>query len=91
MNSVTLANFVNYIFYVYYILIIVRVLFSWVRPSGALIPIYRFVYDATEPYLGLFRRIIPAVGQIDFSPMIGLIVLLVVQGIVQNLILTGSL
>ena len=90
MNSLALANFVNALFYVYYILIIVRVLFSWVRPSGAMIMIYRFVYDITEPYLGLFRRIIPMAGPMDFSPFIGLIVLGIIQTIVHNLILTGS-
>lgn len=53
--------------------------------------IYRFVYDVTEPYLGLFRRIIPLAGPIDFSPFVGLIVLGIIQGLVRNLILTGSL
>ncbi len=90
MNSTGLANFINALFWVYFILIFIRVLFSWVRPSGAMIMIYRFVYDITEPYLGLFRRIIPMAGPIDFSPFIGLIVLGIIQTIVRNLILTGS-
>ncbi len=91
MGNATIANFVDALFYVYYILIIARVLFSWLRaPSGTLLMIYRFVYDVTEPYLGLFRRIIPLAGSIDFSPFVGLIVLGIIQSIVRSLILTGN-
>ncbi len=91
MGSVSAANFVDALFYVYYILIIARVLLSWIRmPSGAMLMIYRFVYDVTEPYLGLFRRIIPLAGPMDFSPFVGLIVLGIIQSVVRNLILTGN-
>lgn len=78
-----LRGFVNALFYTYYLLIIVRVVFSWIGiPSGIFLLIYRFVYDVTEPYLGIFRRFIPAVGPIDFSPFIGLLVLSIIQGFV---------
>lgn len=78
-----LRGFVNALFYTYYLLIIVRVVFSWIGiPSGTFLHIYRFVYDVTEPYLGIFRRFIPAVGPIDFSPFIGLLVLSIIQGFV---------
>ena len=82
MSSASLVNFVNALFTVYYILIIVRVIFSWVGlPShGPWYEIFRFVYNVTEPYLGIFRRFIPVAGGIDFSPFIALIVL----GIIQN-------
>lgn len=78
-----LRGFVNALFYTYYLLIFARVIFSWIGiPSGAFLHIYRFVYDVTEPYLGIFRRIIPTVGPIDFSPFIGILVLSVIQGLV---------
>ena len=83
--SFNLVSFVNALFYIYYILIIVRVIFSWIGiPSGGFLAIYRFVYDVTEPYLGLFRRIIPTVGAIDFSPFIALIVLGIIQSIIVS-------
>lgn len=76
-------GFINALFYTYYLLIIVRVIFSWIGiPSGPFLLIYRFVYDVTEPYLGIFRRFIPAVGPIDLSPFIGLLVLSIIQGFV---------
>ena len=50
--------------------------------------VLRFVDDVTEPYLGLFRRIIPPIGAggmgIDFSPIVALIVLRVVASVVVN-------
>jgi len=37
--------------------------------------IQRFLYDVSEPYLRLFRRMLPSTGPIDLSPMIAVIVL----------------
>jgi uncharacterized protein YggT (Ycf19 family) len=39
--------------------------------------IQRFLYDVSEPYLRLFRRLLPSFGPLDLSPMIGIIVLIV--------------
>ena len=87
MSVNSIIRFVDALFLVYYILIIVRIIFSWIGiPSGALLQIYKFVYDVTEPYLGIFRRIIPSVGVLDFSPCIAIIVLRLIQSIVDQLI-----
>ncbi len=48
-----------------------------------------FVRDICEPYLRIFRRILPSFGGIDFSPLIAIIVLglvneIVVQGIIHG-------
>lgn len=88
MYLFNLRAFVSALFYIYYILIIIRVIFSWVGlPSNrTALALYRFVYDVTEPYLGLFRRFIPLAGPIDFSPLVGLLVLSIIQGIVLNLL-----
>jgi YggT family protein len=85
MQSIDLHDFVSALFYTYYILIIIRVVFSWIGiPSNrTALMIFRFVYDVTEPYLGIFRRFIPLAGPIDFSPFIGLLVL----GIIQSMVL----
>ncbi len=60
----------------YVALIFIYVLMSWFDHSRG---IARQIYDAlqtiVEPYLGLFRRIIPPAGGIDFSPVIAVIVL----------------
>ena len=84
MGGFELRGFIGAIFYIYYILIIVRIIFSWVGiPSQrTLLMIYKLIYDVTEPYLGIFRRFIPPVGAIDFSPIIALLLLGVIQSII---------
>jgi YggT family protein len=49
-----------------------------------------FVHQTTNPYLNLFRRFLPPLGgggfRIDISPIIGVIVLFIVQAVVVGLI-----
>jgi uncharacterized protein YggT (Ycf19 family) len=75
---------------VYTLAIIAYILMSWVRLpySPTLNRIQRFLYDVCEPYLRIFRRILPSLGAIDLSPTVGLIVLWVVSGLVIRLINT---
>lgn len=63
----------------YQILIIVYVLMSWIRPSGLLMDIYRTLGTIVEPWLGLFRRIIPPLGMMDISPIVAIIALSLIQ------------
>jgi YggT family protein len=66
---------------VYVIVLFAYVLTSWVRLPYSLQPIQRFLYDVGEPYLRLWRRILPSFGPIDLSPMVGIISVVVVQQI----------
>jgi YggT family protein len=73
---------------VYTLAIFAYILTSWLRLpySPTLNRIQRFLYDVCEPYLRLFRRILPSFGGLDLSPMVGLIVLWIVSQIVIGLI-----
>jgi YggT family protein len=73
---------------VYTLAIVAYILTSWLRLpySPTLNRIQRFLYDVCEPYLRVFRRILPSFGAIDLSPTIALIVLWVVSSIVIRLI-----
>ena len=84
----SLAQFVNVFIAVYILLIFGYILTSWVRLpySPWLNRVQRFLYDVCDPYLRLFRRIIPPLGPLDLSPMVGVIVLLVLQGVAGRLI-----
>lgn len=68
-------------FWVYGALIIVRVILSWVR-HNPYNPGIRFIYEVTDPYLRFFRRLIPPIGMVDFSPIVALFVLDLLQRIV---------
>jgi len=87
------ADYVGALFLVYIILILIRVLMSWIPRmpyNPTLRAVLDFISETTDPYLNLFRRIIPPIGGggfgLDLSPMIGIIVLYVLRGIVVALI-----
>jgi YggT family protein len=75
----------------YIIIILGRFVLSWVplRSGTATYRIYSFLYDASEPYLRLFRPILPLVrfgnAALDLSPVAGLAVLFVLRVIVAAL------
>lgn len=70
-------------------LIIARVILSWfpVRQGGLLYDIVAVLDSVTGPYLNLFRRIIPPMGGVDFSPVIALLALNLAERLVFNIIL----
>ncbi len=87
------ADYVAALFLVYIVLILIRVLISWIPRmpySPTLRAVLDFITDTTDPYLNLFRRIIPPIGGggfgLDLSPMIGIIVLIILRGVVVALI-----
>jgi uncharacterized protein YggT (Ycf19 family) len=85
-DAVTKAEtFVNVFISLYGLVILVYIITSWLRLpySLTLNRIQRFLYDVCEPYLRLFRRVLPATGGIDFSPMLGLIAL----GVIDRLLI----
>ena len=73
---------------VYTLTIFAYVLTSWLRLpySPTLNRIQRFLYDVCEPYLRLFRRILPSFGGLDLSPTVAVIVLWVALQIVAQLL-----
>lgn len=56
-------------FAIYMIMLFVRILGSWV-PDIQQFRAFQFVAWCVDPYLNLFRQIIPPLGMIDISPMI---------------------
>jgi uncharacterized protein YggT (Ycf19 family) len=81
-------TFVNVFVTVYSLVILVYIITSWLRLpySPWLNRIQRFLYDVSEPYLRLFRRMLPSTGPIDLSPMLGLIFLVIVDRVVIRLL-----
>lgn len=70
---------------VYTLMIFGYILTSWIRLpySPWLNRVQRFLYDVSEPYLRLFRRFIPPLGQIDLSPVVAVIVLQIFQRLIS--------
>jgi YggT family protein len=86
----TVISFVNWVFTIYILFLIVHILLSWFQlPYNIWIGRIRGVlYDAVEPYLRIFRGIIPPIGAFDISPIIAIVVLqlarLVIVSILEN-------
>lgn len=80
----TFGEFLNIFISVYILLILAYVLTSWIRlPYNVwLNRIQRFLYDVCEPYLRLFRRVLPPLGPLDLSPVVAVIVLIVIQRVI---------
>ena len=79
--------FVDVFATVYAIALIAYILTSWVRLPYSLQPVQRFLYDVCDPYLRLWRRILPfAVGAIDFSPMVAILALYAAVAIVNAIL-----
>jgi YggT family protein len=46
----------------------------------------QFLREVCEPFLRIFRRVLPPLGPLDLSPMVAIIVLNVAGAIVANVI-----
>ena len=83
-----LISVVRLAFELYWLALIGRIVLSWVplRSGTFLYRVCSILYDATEPYLRLFRRYLPTVrfgnAALDLSPLVGLVVLVIVERIV---------
>ena len=93
VTRMDVAHYVSDLFGVYIAMILIYILANFVfafglRPaySRTLDAVLGFLRDVCEPYLRIFRRLIPGMGMIDLSPIIALIVLGVVRAIVVGLI-----
>ena len=83
----SLESFVTVFIWVYILLIFAYVLSSWVRVPLALQPFARFLHDVCDPYLRLFRRLVPSLGPVDVSPIVAVLGLYVVQWVINDLLL----
>lgn len=80
-----LLQIIDALFLVYMLMLLARVLSSWVpeiQGSRAM----QFIAFYTDPYLNLFRSIIPPLGMIDISPMIAFLALSIVEKMVKWLV-----
>jgi uncharacterized protein YggT (Ycf19 family) len=84
----TVQNFLNVFIGVYILVILIYIITSWIRLpySPTLNRIQRFLYDVCDPYLRLFRRVVPPLGPLDLSPMLAVIALLVVQQLLNAIL-----
>lgn len=88
MTPYTLVQIVDSLINFYNILIIVYCLLTWIpmNPNGLLADIGAVLDGIVGPYLNFFRRIMPSMGGIDFSPVIAVLALTFIERILVYLI-----
>jgi YggT family protein len=91
-----IAGFLSTLIYVYTLLIILYIVTQLLFSVGLRAPYSRtidavlgFLRDICEPFLRIFRRLIPAFGGIDLSPILAIITLQIINSVVVNGLIHG--
>jgi uncharacterized protein YggT (Ycf19 family) len=84
----SVETFIHVFITLYGIVLLAYLLMSWVRLpySLTLDRIQHFLHDVSEPYLRLFRRLLPMAGPLDFSPIIAFLALGVLDQVVVRIL-----
>ena len=86
-----ISRTVNNLFYFYYLLIILRIFLSWIPSIDWFQQPFKFIRDITDPFLNIFRGIIPPIGVLDISPIVAIILLQILQGVLVGFLLNMGL
>ena len=84
-----IADYVSALFLVYLILIFARIVLSFIPRmpyNRTLRAVVGFIHEVTDPYLNLFRRVIPPVGPLDLSPILAIFLLYIAEALIVGLI-----
>ena len=84
--AVFLLQLVDWVFKLYSLAFIVRALLSWLNVSYYH-PVARFLIQITEPVLAPLRRYIPPRGGLDFTPIVALLILWLVEQLLTLVLL----
>ena len=89
LTTYTMARLVVTLFNFYSTLVLVYCILTWIpMREGSLLQDIGAVLDRiVGPYLNFFRRFVPPMGGIDFSPVIAIIALNLLERLVLNLLL----
>ncbi len=81
--AATLVTAISKFLQIYFVLLIVRILLSWFPNIDWSNPIFSTISQLTDPYLNLFRSIIPPIGGLDLSAILAILALQLVSGLVD--------
>jgi YggT family protein len=77
-----LRQTLNILFDLFSLFLILRVILSWFRHEAH--GLTRLLYEVTEPILAPIRRVIPALGMIDISPLIAFLLLDLIRILINS-------
>ncbi len=85
MTTEVICTFIEFLTRALIFAIIARALASWFVQDQSN-PIVQMLHDITEPIVGPVRRFMPSTGMIDFSPLVALILLQILETVLVRLI-----
>ena len=77
-----ISRTVGTLFYFYYLLIIIRIFLSWIPSIDWQTQPFFWIRSVKDPFLNIFRGIIPPIGMLDISPIIAIILLQILNGVI---------
>ena len=77
-----ISRTVGTLFYFYYLLIIIRIFLSWIPSIDWQTQPFFWIRSVTDPFLNIFRGIIPPIGMLDISPIIAIILLQILNRVI---------
>jgi YggT family protein len=93
---IDIAEYLSTLIYVYTLTIVLYIILQLLLSIGFRPPYSRtsdavltFLREVCEPYLRLFRRLIPSFGGLDFSPILAILVLQIVNNVVVQTAIHG--
>lgn len=90
MNSVLIGKILYWIITIYELMVIIAVFKSFIiyfsrgNKFAYFLTRLSFVDALTDPYLNIFRKLVPPINGLDFSPMIGLFILQIIERLVAT-------
>lgn len=80
---VFLFNILSFLLVAMQFAIIGRSLFSWFDPTGRT-PIGAILIKITDPIIVPIRRLLPSAGFMDFSPLVALLIIFILQKLLSS-------
>ena len=82
-----LYSIITKLFQIYMLLIVIWCIMSWIPRGNSTVDSIRDALGSlVEPWLNLFRRLIPPVGGIDFSPIVALFALELIERLILSIL-----
>lgn len=77
---------INNVFELFKLILIIRILLTWFPNIDWWKQPFKFFREASDPFLDIFRKIIPPIGGLDLSPIVAFLALNFLQVIVLSLL-----
>ena len=85
-----LLSLINLLFTLIYLAILGRIILSLILsfmhndPPPILVSVTQVLIQVTEPLLAPIRRLLPTFGSLDFSPLVAIILLQIIQALIKR-------